>query len=86
LNRQSTPELEDFRRVQLIEVTIDSLAEVGYVGSTLAQISSRADVSPGVLGQRHWALRRSDGVVVHSAKYAAELLSAGLDARRVACR
>jgi betaine-aldehyde dehydrogenase len=49
LNRQSTPELEDFRRVQLIEVTIDSLAEVGYVGSTLAQIASRADVSPGLV-------------------------------------
>ncbi|MFL6605229.1 MAG: betaine-aldehyde dehydrogenase [Steroidobacteraceae bacterium] len=49
MNRQSTPELEDFRRVQLIEVTIDSLAEVGYVGSTLAQIASRADVSPGLV-------------------------------------
>jgi betaine-aldehyde dehydrogenase len=49
LNRQSTPELEDFRRVQLVEVTIDSLAEVGYVGSTLAQIASRADVSPGLV-------------------------------------
>jgi betaine-aldehyde dehydrogenase len=49
LNRQSTVELEDFRRVQLIEVTIDSLAEVGYVGSTLAQIASRADVSPGLV-------------------------------------
>lgn len=49
MNRQSTVELEDFRRVQLIEVTIDSLAEVGYVGSTLAQIASRADVSPGLV-------------------------------------
>ena len=49
MNRQSTPELEDFRRVQLIEVTIDSLAEVGYVSSTLAQIASRADVSPGLV-------------------------------------
>jgi betaine-aldehyde dehydrogenase len=49
LNRQSTPEPEDFRRTQLIEVTIDSLAEVGYVGSTLAQIASRADVSPGLV-------------------------------------
>ena len=37
------------RRVQLIEVTIDSLAEVGYVGSTLAQIASRAGVSPGLV-------------------------------------
>ena len=49
MNRQSTPEPEDFRRAQLIEVTIDSLAEVGYVGSTLAQIASRADVSPGLV-------------------------------------
>ena len=49
MNRQSTADLEDFRRVQLIEVTIDSLAEVGYVGSTLAQIASRADVSPGLV-------------------------------------
>src|SRR5437016_13280233 len=64
LNRQSTPadgarhaasgtvprdELEEARRRQLIEVTIDSLAEVGYVGSTLAQIASRADVSPGLV-------------------------------------
>jgi betaine-aldehyde dehydrogenase len=40
---------EDFRRSQLIEVTIDSLAAVGYVGSTLAQIASRADVSPGLV-------------------------------------
>jgi betaine-aldehyde dehydrogenase len=57
LNRQSRPrrdepsrdDLEDARRRQLVEVTIDSLAEVGYVGSTLAQIAQRADVSPGLV-------------------------------------
>ena len=37
------------RRRQLIEVTIDSLAEVGFIGSTLAQIASRAGVSPGLV-------------------------------------
>ncbi len=42
-------ELEEPRRRQLIEVTIDSLSEVGYVGSTLAQIASRASVSPGLV-------------------------------------
>ncbi len=42
-------EPEEVRRRQLIEVTIDSLAEVGYVGSTLAQIAQRADVSPGLV-------------------------------------
>ncbi|MGO9803161.1 MAG: betaine-aldehyde dehydrogenase [Steroidobacteraceae bacterium] len=42
-------ELEEARRAQLIEVTIDSLAAVGYVGTTLAQIARRADVSPGLV-------------------------------------
>jgi betaine-aldehyde dehydrogenase len=65
LNRQSTPrdsdgqavksdvlprdELEESRREQLIAVTIDSLAELGYVSSTLAQIAGRAGVSPGLV-------------------------------------
>ena len=62
MNKQSSPrrpdppesaapreEPEDARRQQLIEVTIDSLAEVGYVGSTLAQIAQRAGVSPGLV-------------------------------------
>jgi betaine-aldehyde dehydrogenase len=40
---------EESRRSQLIEVTIDSLAEVGYVGTTLAQIAGRAGVSPGLV-------------------------------------
>ncbi|HVS75419.1 MAG TPA: transcriptional regulator BetI, partial [Steroidobacteraceae bacterium] len=42
-------EPEEARRRQLIEVTIDSLAEVGFVGSTLAQIAQRAGVSPGLV-------------------------------------
>jgi betaine-aldehyde dehydrogenase len=42
-------ELEETRRAQLVEVTIDSLADVGYVGTTLAQIARRADVSPGLV-------------------------------------
>ncbi len=50
-HRNGTPrdEGEDARRVQLIEVTIDSLAEVGYVGTTLAEIAGRAGVSPGLV-------------------------------------
>jgi betaine-aldehyde dehydrogenase len=69
LNRQSTTaqpardELEETRRRQLIEVTIDSLAEVGYVGSTLAQIASRADVSPGLVA--HY-FRDKDGLLAAS--------------------
>jgi betaine-aldehyde dehydrogenase len=45
----SHPSVEDTRRRQLVEVTIDSLAELGYVGTTLAQIASRAGVSPGLV-------------------------------------
>lgn len=41
--------LEDTRRNQLVEVTLDSLAELGYVGTTLAQIAARAGVSPGLV-------------------------------------
>src|SRR5271169_1993750 len=43
------PAAEDTRRRQLVEVTIDSLAEVGFVGTTLAQIAARAEVSPGLV-------------------------------------
>src|SRR5580692_10667700 len=56
LNYQSTSSaelpgepLEESRRSQLIDVTIDSLAEVGFVGTTLAQIAGRAGVSPGLV-------------------------------------
>ena len=55
MNKQSTafaedePPLEEVRRTQLVEVTIDSLAELGFVGTTLAQIASRAGVSPGLV-------------------------------------
>jgi L-malate glycosyltransferase len=44
----------------------------------------RLDVTAGTLGQRLWFLRRTDGVVVHSAKYRDALLALGLDERRLA--
>jgi len=44
----------------------------------------RVDMTPGALRQRLWALRRSDGVIVHSASYRAALLAQGLDPLRVA--
>lgn len=78
LNRQSTPEPEDFRRIQLIEVTIDSLAEVGYVGSTLAQIASRADVSPGLVA--HY-FDDKDGLLEAAFRALSRRLFAQLDAK-----
>ena len=42
------------------------------------------DVTPGALRQRLWALRRTDGVIVHAAAYLQALLGLGLDPLRVA--
>jgi betaine-aldehyde dehydrogenase len=42
-------DLEDARQAQLMEVTIDSLAEEGFLGTTLAEIAGRAGVSPGLV-------------------------------------
>ena len=42
------------------------------------------DVTPGMLGQRGWALRRSDGVLVHCAAYRDRLLAHEVDPARVA--
>ena len=41
--------LSDNRRQQLVEVTIDVLAEAGYVGTTLGRIGARAGVSAGLV-------------------------------------
>ena len=49
LGSASREDTEEARRGQLVDVTIDSLAEVGYVGTTLAEIARRAGVSPGLV-------------------------------------
>jgi hypothetical protein len=41
------------------------------------------DVTPGALRQRRWALRRSDGVLVHCNQYRERLLAQGFDPSRV---
>ena len=42
-------EAEDVRRRQLIEATIESLADVGFAACTLMDIARRAGVSPGLV-------------------------------------
>ena len=51
VSRRSSPrtDRDSERRQQLIQVTIDSLAQVGYVGSTLVQIAERAGVSAALV-------------------------------------
>ena len=92
MNRQSTPskesaprhgatlrdEGEEVRRAQLIEVTIDSLAEVGYVGTTLAEIARRAGVSPGLVA--HY-FGDKDGLLSGAFRTLARSLAARVRAR-----
>jgi len=96
LNRQSTTpkdlvhhsgslrdEGEEARRVQLVEVTIDSLAEVGYVGTTLAEIARRAGVSPGLVA--HY-FDDKDGLLEAAFRTLARTLAARMRARLALAR
>jgi betaine-aldehyde dehydrogenase len=97
LNRQSTTfkdparrsgatsrdEAEELRRVQLVEVTIDSLAEVGYVGTTLAEIARRAEVSPGLVA--HY-FGDKDGLLEAAFRALARALAARMRARLALAR
>jgi len=97
LNRQSTTlkdlvhhsgssprdEGEEARRVQLVEVTIDSLAEVGYVGTTLAEIAGRAGVSPGLVA--HY-FDDKDGLLEAAFRTLARTLAARMRARLALAR
>ncbi|HEY0270210.1 MAG TPA: betaine-aldehyde dehydrogenase [Sphingomonas sp.] len=69
------------KRARLIDVTIDSLAEAGFVGTTLAQVAGRADVSPGLVAHyfgdkdglleaafRSLVTRLGDRMLVHLAR------------------
>ena len=96
MNRQSTTlkdlvhhsgsprdEAEEARRVQLVEVTIDSLAEVGYVGTTLAEIARRAGVSPGLVA--HY-FDDKDGLLEAAFRTLARTLAARVRARLALAR
>jgi betaine-aldehyde dehydrogenase len=64
--------------VQLVEVTLDSLAEVGYVGTTLAEIARRAEVSPGLVA--HY-FGDKDGLLEAAFRTLARSLAARVRAR-----
>src|SRR3989440_103994 len=74
---------EEARRVQLVEVTIDSLAEVGYVGTTLAEIARRAKVSPGLVA--HY-FDDKDGLLEAAFRTLARTLAARMRARLALAR
>ncbi len=69
--------------MQLVEVTIDSLAEVGYVGTTLAEIARRAGVSPGLVA--HY-FDDKDGLLEAAFRTLARTLAARMRARLALAR
>jgi betaine-aldehyde dehydrogenase len=76
-------EPEDTRRRQLIEATIDTLAEVGFSATTLALIGQRASVSPGLIA--HY-FDDKDGLLEATLRTLATRLRLGASARLRAAR
>jgi betaine-aldehyde dehydrogenase len=76
-------EAEDRRRRQLIEATIDTLADEGFVATTLAEIGSRAHVSPGLIS--HYFTDK-DGLLEATLRNLASRLSRGVSQRLRAAR
>jgi betaine-aldehyde dehydrogenase len=74
---------EDGRRQRLIETTLDTLAELGYVGTTLARIAERADISPALL--LHY-FGDKDRLMEAAFRLLATRLSVGVAARLRAAR
>ncbi len=74
----SRPEPEDSRRQQLIEATIDTLADHGFAATTLAGIGARAGVSPGLIA--HYFADK-DGLLEATLRSLARGLAAGLAGR-----
>ena len=58
--------IEEARRRQIIDCTIDTIADLGFVGASLAQIAKRAGISKGVISY-HFAGKAEllEQVVVH---------------------
>ena len=76
-------EAEDSRRQQLIEATIDTLAEEGFAATTLAEIGSRARVSPGLIA--HY-FDDKDGLLEATLRSLASRLARGVSLRLRAAR
>ncbi len=74
---------EDDRRRQLIEATVDTLAEVGFASTTLALIGRRASVSPGLIA--HY-FEDKDGLLEATLRSLASRLARGVSERLRAAR
>lgn len=69
---------EDARRRQLIGATIESIAEVGFNATTIAEIARRASVSTGLVS---FYFGDKDGLLEATLRHLARELSRGVAAR-----
>jgi transcriptional repressor BetI len=69
---------EDVRRRQLVEATIDAIAELGFAATTIAEIARRADVSTGLVS---FYFGDKDGLLEATLRHLARELSRGLALR-----
>src|SRR5258706_11843444 len=71
-------EAEERRRRQLIEATIEAMAEEGFAATTLAEVGSRAQVSPGLIA--HY-FDDKDGLLEATLRSLSTRLRRGVSAR-----
>jgi betaine-aldehyde dehydrogenase len=76
-------EPEDSRRRQLIEATIDTMADSGFAATTLALIGQKAQVSPGLIA--HY-FEDKDGLLEATLRNLASRLARGVSRRLRAAR
>ncbi|MBN8994027.1 MAG: betaine-aldehyde dehydrogenase [Rhizobiales bacterium] len=76
-------EPEDIRRRQLIEATIETMAEAGFSATTLASIGQRAKLSPGLIA--HY-FEDKDGLLEATLRTLSARLSTAVSARLKAAR
>jgi transcriptional repressor BetI len=77
-NRLRRVDSEDARRRQLIEATVDSIAELGFNATTIAEIARRADVSTGLVS---FYFGDKDGLLEATLRHLARELSRAVAAR-----
>jgi betaine-aldehyde dehydrogenase len=82
-NAMKRVEPEDLRRRQLIEATVDTMAEEGFAATTLAAIGQKAGVSPGLIA--HYFADK-DGLLEATLRSLAARLALGLSRRLGAAR
>ncbi len=68
-------EAEDIRRRQLIEATVEAIAELGFHGSTILEIAGRAGVSAGLVA---FYFRDKNGLLEATLRWLAVQLSSNL--------